>query len=1413
MTATRVIAYAPNGDRLGPLPTPQDVQVGYPLNDLGALTLSYPPNAPRSDLIGQPLELAVETSYDQGLTWAEPDSSRFLYLRDGRDPIKTGDAYAIECPSYLTRLSKALIGFTGLDSDGNRTFTNTTPGKILRTLIIEAQARGALVGLTIDWTDAADSNGTAWPTTVTYSYEAGKTLLSILQEFAEAYLVDFRTQGRNVQMFVAGTVMAADRTVATTPVSLRFGRDLTEAPFRRTWENLADTALVKGDGTATLTRTNPAAIKPWGRQETFVTASGVTDAGTLQTVADASLALTQDQRSEHTFGLDFHAAPFLPFRDYKPGDWVYAVVNGSPERMRIRQITLTRGDDGTAAGNVVLNDKFVEADVAVQRSIQRLTQGATQGGTGTTPTGAGNDILQPATPTGLTATSVNYLDRLVPSAQVTLAWNSVTTNADGSAITDLGGYEVWRRAVPLNQPATAWARIADVDAAATSWTDSPYVPGSRWEFRIRAFDQSSNYSGFSNVAAATMATDVTAPPAPSTPILLSRNGVLEARWDGLDVNGAPMPADLDLVQVHRSQVSGFTPEVDDTDTAVASLQGPGTVLVSAAFNPGDTWYVRLLAVDHSGNVSAPSAQATATVEGPAEGPDPTAPTGTTTPTVQTLGVGALIATWPAVPGATRYRVYVSTAAIANAPAASLLRGETPDLNMVFSALPDGTPLVAGTTYHVRVIPLNDTGVGPIGTEGTGTPRQATSGDIAPTYVYTGGVEAEQVKTGSLTALLALLGGLTVGDLAGKHIAINPTDGFQMFDENGTAIVSFPLTLDGLNRFEGDLTAHGFTSLGGFRVQGTDNEISINSTLELASGMSHPVSKPAWASGYTKSITLTGGGSFGASGFGFDWTGTYYLRLEDGNVSTVLVNGAPKSTYSATLYRIPAAGGQILAQELTFSGADTYVNEAFGVVQIGTNYYALFRRDAESGRADPGSGFRLGVFRTSDGMQTAGYDVALPHSVGGRGDYSHISMTNAPTLGKDEAGALLVAQIQIDRTLLVKRISTTGAVLETVTSTAPVTESALDSMASIQRNAFDFGAVRYLYKVQERTVVEFMTTAGVLIPGDTFDHPYGAADHAFSSTSATTWNGTRFVSMSSELSGHTIVQHSTAKTDETYWSGFTWYDSNVNGSGRHETNLSPIQSVVRRKRYGLSWSLNKSSTLPGAGGVDDPDTARVYMGGPAAAYPGAAGLKLQTPSTPGVSVDQYAFLDALPTGAAPPLTNSFASSGVPATISSETGGFYVSGDGTGDWPALRNSVTEPLDARLDSLEGRASTLEGRFDDTGWITMPLASGFFDGGNGSTDAPVQYRVKNGICYMRGIIKRTGSANFAANTTYSLTNSGAIPVPEGGYSIMGVGMYGGAVPVRVQAQYDGQLVAIIGSAAIGYISIAPMAPYPCNH
>lgn len=610
MIDVRLIAHAPNGASLGPLPSPLSLQAGYVLNDTGALALAYHPEAARSDLLGQPVEVVTEVSTDGGATWAEPRNGRFVYLRDGRDPIKTDDSYAIEAPAYVWRLEKALVGTASLNQDGGREFIDWTPGAILRDLFDEAQARGALAGMTRTWDGNVDTNGTPWPAGQSITYDPGANLLSVLQGMADAGWVDFSTQGRSLELFTAGNPdgLAGDKTVGASPVSLRFGRDLTEAPFRRTWEGLADTALVMGDEGKVVTRINPAAYKPWGVQETYVTASGVTDEGTLAVLGDGALTFTEQARAEHTFGLIFATAPNLPFRDYGPGDWVLAATDGqAPVPMRLRQVTLTRDEKGMVSGNVVLNDRFLEADVLQNRRLQRIIAGATQSGTGGTPGGIGPDILAPHQVEGLGGSSAAYVDADgVVRSQVTLNWNDVTQNADNTPTSDVDGYEVWGR-IPGQGD---WWQVAYVDDS--FWTNSPYEPGVTWEFRVRAVDTSWNKGQFSTYATVTTVSDLVPPPKPSAPTAQTRLGTARITWDGLTATATNMAStveDFRYVDVHVSQVNNFTP----TDaTRVGELSAPGYV-VAGPLDYQATYYARLVAYDSSGNASTPSDVTTVTV--------------------------------------------------------------------------------------------------------------------------------------------------------------------------------------------------------------------------------------------------------------------------------------------------------------------------------------------------------------------------------------------------------------------------------------------------------------------------------------------------------------------------------------------------------------------------------------------------------------------------------------------------------------------------------------------------------------------------------------------------------------------------------------------------------------------------------
>lgn len=452
--ALRLRAYAPFGADLGPLPGPTSYEVSFPLNDTGAIRLDYGSAAPRSSLMGQPCEIAVEVSTDGGATYVEPPNGRFLYLRDGRDPLRASDAYAVEGPSLVWLLSKARVR-GGVD--GKRDFTAATPGMILRTLLDEAKGRGALSGIEVSsFTALLDSAGAPWSTQTILSISTGTDLQAVLLDLADRGLVDFRFVGRSLQVFAADTVMVVDRTVGANPVALRWGVDLTEAPFRRTWEGIVTDVDVLGDAGVSLALTNPGAVAPWGRWEGFLTQSGVSDPGTMTVLAQSELERSAAPRVEYTRGLEFSGAQYLPWRDYAVGEFVFSQTDGqaAPVRLRVRQVTLT-AEAARVRGNIVLNDMFAERDVAIARRVAGIVGGATSdtgvgGGTPTDPNDPNAvDQTVPSAPAGVLASSAAYNDPAGnPWAQVTTTWTPVTTNTDASPVTDLDHYEVQTRTGP-----------------------------------------------------------------------------------------------------------------------------------------------------------------------------------------------------------------------------------------------------------------------------------------------------------------------------------------------------------------------------------------------------------------------------------------------------------------------------------------------------------------------------------------------------------------------------------------------------------------------------------------------------------------------------------------------------------------------------------------------------------------------------------------------------------------------------------------------------------------------------------------------------------------------------------------------------------------------------------------------------
>ncbi|MEV1168627.1 hypothetical protein AB0J09_09370, partial [Nonomuraea sp. NPDC049784] len=389
--ALRLVTYAPNGPRLGVLPQHLGFEVGLPLNDVPGLTVIYPDGGLNANLIAGHCEVAVEYAAAGG-GWVEPPNARFLRIkRSGDSTLRTSRSY--DLPGWAWMLRKVVLYPNGEMVDGKRQFGAVSAGAILATFIQEGKARGALPGLGFDFSTSHDSAGDPWSKTLTLSIEPGKDLLAVLINLGEQGVIDWRMQGRTLQAFNPDTVLGADRASGASPVDLRLGRDITEAPDTGTLEDAVSAILIGGEAGLSVEVTNPSAVAPWGRWETYQSQSGVTDQGTARLLGQNALERVARERVQVTRGLMFDAARWLPLQHYQPGDYLLAPGDGGVmESLRLRQITLSVDKDGQTGGNVVLNDRFLEREIRLARQAAGILDGGvSSGGSGGEPAPESND--------------------------------------------------------------------------------------------------------------------------------------------------------------------------------------------------------------------------------------------------------------------------------------------------------------------------------------------------------------------------------------------------------------------------------------------------------------------------------------------------------------------------------------------------------------------------------------------------------------------------------------------------------------------------------------------------------------------------------------------------------------------------------------------------------------------------------------------------------------------------------------------------------------------------------------------------------------------------------------------------------------------------------------------------------------
>ena len=602
----RLVAYLPNGGRLGNLPAPLSWDASVVNNDLGALKVTYSRRAIGGGILKRGLEQGLEIGLEvsDGGAWKEPYNCRYLLIGRSRNAEDVSDTVTLTCQSMGWLANKILNNDTSHliqdgDNKGKRAFLSKNPGTIIRTILDENKARkGAGLVLAPGFDTGKDAAGANWKSVYTLYYSLGTSLNSMLSSMVGGGAIDWRTEGRTLRIWNAdSTSLSRD---LSGRVHISMAHDILEAPEEESIEDLSSDILVEGDNGLIFRESNPAAPTPWGGWESYVSQGGVSDEATAKAFMQTTLASSARVRGQYTRSLLVTNAESLPLVDYRPGDWITAPTVQHGEKVRIQQVTVSLDSNGLKA-SITLNDKVYDSQVRAAKKIAGITGGAQLAGSEGGRPAPEKDHRVPKAPLGLVVQTDAYIGSDgFAHGLATASWSAVTEATNNTAI-EISNYAIeWRKHVD----GAPWHSAGTTDKTQLGFGGLDC--GTQIEVRVRAVPTYSDKLGdWSNVVVALVASDVTPPSVPSKPVLTSKLGVVDVQWDGRNNAGGGMELDFDHVEVGISDSNGNWKYRD-------SVQRDGYCHVTG-LELNSTWWFALRSVDHSGNKSAWSAGASVKV--------------------------------------------------------------------------------------------------------------------------------------------------------------------------------------------------------------------------------------------------------------------------------------------------------------------------------------------------------------------------------------------------------------------------------------------------------------------------------------------------------------------------------------------------------------------------------------------------------------------------------------------------------------------------------------------------------------------------------------------------------------------------------------------------------------------------------
>lgn len=385
------------------------------------------------------------------------------------------------------------------------------------------------------------------------------------------------------------------------------------------------------------------------------------------------------------------------------------------------------------------------------------------------------DTVAPLPPTGLAGTA--------GEGQAILSWTAPVKNENGSTLTDLTGFNIYRGTTSGGPYFQVNASL--VGSTTTTYTDSPLINGTTYYYVVTAVDVNNNESVNSDQTSVTPALDTVAPSAPTSLAAVAGDGIVTLTWTEPTTNsdGSTL-SDLDGYYIYRGTTSGSYGTGPINSTLIpkgTASYGDDTV------TNGVIYYYVVTAVDSSSNAneSANSGEVSAT---PVTDTDPpSAPSGLTA----TGGAGIIDLSWTAptlnesgsaIADFASYNVYRYTASFSNVTTSGVIKaGTVTDINTTTWQDTVANGLLTGVDYYYRLTSVDTNGNESTSPSGEASAQASSQVNYITVTSSSYTIPADGTTTATITATVQQSNGNPADD--GLTISFQTTDG--TFSDSGT----------------------------------------------------------------------------------------------------------------------------------------------------------------------------------------------------------------------------------------------------------------------------------------------------------------------------------------------------------------------------------------------------------------------------------------------------------------------------------------------------------------------------------------------------------------------------------------------------------------------------------------------------